>query len=140
MAVGRADRGAVEDVIVLAGRIQGSGSVVQVLLNNGRGDFDFVSTLELGNSGRALQVGNLELTDAVVILSSLFLGVAVIRCRDAADVDDNATIVLTDAIFLLNHLFQGGLPPAPPGVAEDGACGTDPPNTPSLGCVSYDAC
>jgi hypothetical protein len=49
---------------------------------------------------------------------------------DAADADDNDSLDLTDAIYILSFLFQGGKEPAAPGAA---ACGLDP--TPdALGC------
>jgi RNA polymerase sigma factor (sigma-70 family) len=63
-----------------------------------------------------------ELTDAVIILSGLFLG-GDLPCEDAADVDDDGALRLTDAVQLLVHLFLSGPPPAPPGLA---GCGRDP--------------
>lgn len=57
---------------------------------------------------------NLDLSDAVSILSALFLGTVTLDCEDAADADDDGTVIVTDAIYLLNHLFIGGPQPAPP--------------------------
>lgn len=55
-----------------------------------------------------------SLTDAVVILTHLFLGGEKPACADAADVDDDGAILITDPVFLLNYLFLGGdTPPAP---------------------------
>ena len=58
--------------------------------------------------------GELNLTDAVVILGFLFLGNAQPDCLDAADVDDSGTILITDGINLLQFLFLSGAPPRPP--------------------------
>ncbi|MBI4585350.1 MAG: hypothetical protein HY717_15150 [Planctomycetes bacterium] len=55
-----------------------------------------------------------DLSDAVGILSYLFLGSAPPGCLDAADVDDDGDIAITDAIYLLTHLFLGSAPPPPP--------------------------
>jgi hypothetical protein len=73
------------------------------------------------------QNGQLQLTDAVQILSYLFLGLPtkVPDCLDAADADDNGQIQLTDAIRILGFLFLGSASPAPPGPPPN-ACGADP--------------
>jgi hypothetical protein len=63
------------------------------------------------------------LTDAVAVLSVLFLGAPPLECADAGDVDDDGALGLTDAVVLLLHLFVSGPAPAPPGL---GACGEDP--------------
>jgi hypothetical protein len=84
--------------------------------------------------GDADRDGGLSITDAVRVLSALFLGEP-LGCWDSADLDDDGTGSVTDAIFLLDHLFLGGsAPPAP-----YPACGPDP--TPDqLGCQGYPAC
>jgi hypothetical protein len=58
--------------------------------------------------------GDLNLSDAVVILGFLFVGGAEPMCLDAADVDDNGEVNITDPIGLLTYLFLSGLPPAFP--------------------------
>jgi hypothetical protein len=62
-----------------------------------------------------------DISDAISILSYLFTGGAEISCQDAADVDDDGELFLTDAINLLSHLYLGGpSPPAPyPGEGMD---------------------
>ena len=56
----------------------------------------------------------LDLSDAIFILSYLFLGGPPPRCEDAADTNDKGTLDITDAVYLLNHLFLGNAaPPAP---------------------------
>jgi hypothetical protein len=71
--------------------------------------------------------GSLDLSDAVILLSYLFLGGADgYRCPVAMDVDDNEEIDLTDAINLLSYQFLGGAQPQPPFPG----CGLDP--TPGL--------
>jgi hypothetical protein len=58
--------------------------------------------------------GEVNLTDAVVVLNHLFKGVPVASCLDTLDSDDSGFIDLTDAIYLLRFLFQGELPPPAP--------------------------
>jgi hypothetical protein len=78
--------------------------------------------------------GAQDLSDGVCILLFLFAGGQAL-CADAADADDTGVIEITDAIFLLSHLFLGGgPPPAPyPGCGHDG---TDD----SLGCDVHAPC
>jgi hypothetical protein len=80
--------------------------------------------------------GALELTDAVGILSYLFLagGIAP-RCGDIADVTDDGKVDISDPIHLVVYLFQGGPVPSPP-VATPGLDLT-PDN---LGCSEPSAC
>src|SRR5262245_8694685 len=80
--------------------------------------------------GDADQNGGLELTDAVNIISSLFLGAGALPCLDSGDADDSGELDLTDPIQLLNFLFLGGEPPPPPYPL----CGDDP-TADSLGCA-----
>ena len=88
--------------------------------------------------------GSLELTDAIIILSYLFLGEDRPLCMEASDADNDAQINLSDGILILSYLFQGGLPPAPPGPPGiNTGCGldTDSPGSPGdLGCESYSGC
>jgi hypothetical protein len=74
--------------------------------------------------------GALNLTDAVRILSVLFLGAPTFTCADAADVDDDAVVNISDPVRLLNYLFLGG--PAPAAPFPEG--GRDP-SLDSLRCV-----
>jgi hypothetical protein len=48
-----------------------------------------------------------DVSDAVFTLGFLFLAGDEPRCLDAADVDDDGTILLTDAIAVLSELFLG---------------------------------
>lgn len=70
--------------------------------------------------GDASADGSLDLSDAVSILSYLFLGGGASDCLDSNDCDDDGKVLLTDAIYLLSHLFLGtSAPPEPfpaPGV------------------------
>ncbi len=52
------------------------------------------------------------LTDGIKILGFLFVGESLVSCADASDADDTGSVDLSDAIFLLVHLFLGG-PPLP---------------------------
>lgn len=67
--------------------------------------------------------GDANLTDAVVVLGALFLGLPAADCPDAVDVNDDGAVNLSDPVFLLMHLFVGGTPPPTPGTVE---CGVDP--------------
>ena len=70
----------------------------------------------------ANQDGLSDMSDAVEILAELFLGEGSGRgCPQSLDVDDNGAIELTDSVYLLTFLFNGGdAPPAP-----FGSCGVD---------------
>ncbi len=73
----------------------------------------------------------IDLTDAVVILRFLFLGVGgPLPCEDAADIDDDGRLNVTDGIALLGSLFLGTRPPSPP----HPGCGLDP-SSDQLDCV-----
>ena len=55
-----------------------------------------------------------NLTDAIFILSHLFMGGQGPSCLAAADSTGNRSLDLSDSVFLLNFLFNGGdAPPAP---------------------------
>jgi len=104
------------------------------------GDIDVGKKLHRGDTD---QNNLLQLTDAVQILSFLFLGTPtkVPDCLDAADADDNGLVQLTDAVRILAFLFLGGPPPAPPGPPPE-ACGVDSTEDPDgdLGCLTYINC
>jgi hypothetical protein len=110
-------------------------------------DFDYFDVLTEGGPiikdplfkrGDADGANGLSLTDAVLILSFLFLGETAPSCLDAADADDNGAVALTDAVRILGYLFLGGEPPAAPGHLE---CGTDVnEESPDLGCRSFNEC
>ena len=72
--------------------------------------------------GDADSSGNINLTDAVLLLNFLFVGGPEPACRAAADTDRNGRLAMTDAIQILNFLFLGNAEfPAP---FPD--CGQDP--------------
>jgi len=81
--------------------------------------------------GDANADGGLDLSDAIGILFFKFMG-DTISCVDAADVDDNGQVEVTDVIDLLGHLFLGGDPPAEP----FSACDIDP-TADELTCESF---
>ena len=57
----------------------------------------------------------LGLTDAVFLLTFLFLSGPRPPCADSADSDDSGELDLSDVIFVLNFLFLGGPEPPLPG-------------------------
>lgn len=63
-----------------------------------------------------------DLNDGVDILAFLFIGRSVPPCLDAADINDNGLIELSDYTYLVNFLFNDGPAPPPP----HPAAGTDP--------------
>jgi hypothetical protein len=79
--------------------------------------------------------GAFDLSDPVLVLLHLFLGMTPPACMKSADVDDSSRLDVTDAIQALNFLFLGGPPPAPP--YPD--CGDDPTRD-GLGCQAYAPC
>jgi hypothetical protein len=49
----------------------------------------------------------LDLSDAVGLLGSLFLGSDAVVCLQAADFNEDEAVNLSDAVSILNHLFRG---------------------------------
>jgi len=91
--------------------------------------------------GDADQNKLLQLTDAVQILSYLFLGLPtkLPDCFDAGDADDNGLLQLTDAVRILAYLFLGGPAPAPPFDIAAPVCGGDPTED-ELDCAAFAGC
>jgi hypothetical protein len=65
---------------------------------------------------------DLDVSDAIGILSTLFLGGHELSCMDAGDVNDDGELDISDPVALLCHLFLGGEGIAAP----SGALGVDP--------------
>ncbi len=63
--------------------------------------------------GDANRDGVHDISDALKILFHIFRA-SPLLCEDAADVDDNERINVTDAILALEFIFKGGPPPAAP--------------------------
>ena len=81
------------------------------------------------------QSGTIDITDAVNLINSLFLGSSILlACEDAADSDDSGFLDIADAVYTLSWLFTGGDNPPAPGPA---ACGPDPTDDGLADCV-YD--
>jgi hypothetical protein len=75
--------------------------------------------------------GDVDITDAIRILSYLFTGGAAPVCLDAADVNDRGQVDISGAIGILSYLFIGGAAPAVPFPKE----GPDPtPDELAEGC------
>ncbi len=81
------------------------------------------------NSGR-------EITDAINLFLFLFVGGVSLQCEEAADVDNDEQLTITDGILLLKWLFLGETPPADPGPNK---CGPDPDDN-HLGCDRFEGC
>lgn len=80
------------------------------------------------------QSSEIDISDPIGTLGSLFLGGPSPECLDSADANDDGTVNLSDALYSLRFLFNGGTaPPAP-----FPRCGVDP-TADQLGCASYGA-
>jgi hypothetical protein len=79
--------------------------------------------------------GTVDLSDAVAILTQLFLGGGDPACEETADADASGARDITDAVSVLGYLFLGGETPPAPGPLE---CGV--PVEWKLGCREYTAC
>ncbi len=64
--------------------------------------------------GDANRDGRVNERDAVSLLLHLFGGRAT-SCLDAADVDDDGRVRITDPVYLLTRIHRNGPPPPPPG-------------------------
>src|SRR5262245_17514076 len=64
--------------------------------------------------GDANRDGTVDISDAIFMLTYLFLGGAKPTCEDALDADDSGLLELTDAVYLLSHVFLGATAPPPP--------------------------
>lgn len=99
------------------------------------------------NRGDANVDGNIDMTDAITILSWYSLGMPpALPCNDAADVNSDNCVDPSDAAFLLNFLFQGGQQPRAPFTFSGPNCGCDPDygsgvlGIDFVGCTSYPVC
>jgi len=79
--------------------------------------------------------GRFDLSDAVMILSCLFLGAECSSCPDASDTNDDRAVDVSDASFLLTWRFLGGPPPLPPFPG----CDADPTDDALTDCIYADA-
>lgn len=79
--------------------------------------------------------GTIDIADALIGLSYLFLGATAIPCQDALDLDDDGQITMADPIYLLVFRHLGGPRPAPPYPR----CGEDP-GLDLLSCLSPEPC
>ena len=105
------DRDGVLDLVALGA----SGSAAMFLRGNPRPGSVF-------RRGDADADGQVQINDAVQVLSRLFLGGDALLCEDAADADDSGTLSLDDPIRLLSWLFLADDPPPAPGPTT---CGPD---------------
>jgi hypothetical protein len=75
--------------------------------------------------GDVLADGQLNVSDAALLLRHAFIGGLPFTCYEAGDVDNDGNFAPTDAVLILAYLFLRGPPPAPPG-PPPGPCGLDP--------------
>jgi hypothetical protein len=92
---------------------------LEVCTNNGcdteQNGFNYTGGAATFIRGNVNTDTSVNISDPVAILNDLFLGQrAPAVCRDALDSDDSGRLDITDAVYILNFLFQGGTPiPAP---------------------------
>ena len=79
--------------------------------------------------------GQENISDGVGILRFLFAGTVALSCEQSADVDDDESVRLNDAVFLLTFLFRHGEEPPPP----HAECADDPTDG-TVTCESYAPC
>ena len=114
---------------------------------NATGDFDVLQPTpgeSNGGGGPAPDVftrgdanddGNVDISDAIKLLTYLFTGGEAPGCLDSGDTNDDGDLNITDSIFLLNYLFTGNLElPMPVSL-----CGEDP-TADQLDCGAYNTC
>lgn len=64
--------------------------------------------------GDASGDGQVEMSDAIAIITLLFVGGIAPSCYDALDANDDGQVDVSDAVFDLLHLFTGSVSlPAP---------------------------
>jgi len=109
------DAGAIDNVLI-------QGAVIDTATSFRRGDANADGSLDLG--------------DPLAILFGAFMA-GPIPCRKAVDVDDDGNGPgITDAIFLLRHLFLDEEPPAAPFPT----CGIDAASPDALTCDAFPPC
>jgi hypothetical protein len=80
--------------------------------------------------------GNVDMSDAVFTLGSLFLGEEAPGCDNACDSNDDGAVDISDAINTLGALFLGAGAMPLPGMIS---CGVDPSDD-ELKCGFFKAC
>jgi hypothetical protein len=79
--------------------------------------------------------GAMDISDAIAILGTLFLGEALVPCKQAGDANDDGVLGISDGIYVLDFQFLGGEAIPPP----YGICGVDPTGHP-LPCEEFQGC
>jgi len=91
--------------------LAGSGTVVEPV---GLGGKVIVTSRPLFIRGDTDLSTQIDISDAVVLLDSLFGGTEGVRCEDAADANDDGGLDISDAVAVLQFLFVGANAPPPP--------------------------
>ena len=85
--------------------------------------------------GDANASGDVDIADAIFMLSHLFAHGPAPTCEDSGDANDDGELNIADAVKILAHLFASAGPLPEP----FGSCGIDPTND-ELGCTSFSPC
>ena len=106
------------DTLVTAEVPPGEG-MVEVKVSNSNGQesgvvsFSYLDPAPTFVRGDANGDGFLDISDGIAVINYLFIG-RELDCLDAADVDDDEALLITDGVYLLDFLFRAGsAPPAP---------------------------
>ena len=93
--------------------------LVEVKVSNSNGQesatvsFSYLDPAPTFMRGDANGDGFLDISDGIAVINYLFIG-RELDCLDAADVDDDEELLITDGVYLLDFLFRtGSAPPAP---------------------------
>ncbi|HVR76282.1 MAG TPA: DM13 domain-containing protein [Planctomycetota bacterium] len=89
--------------------------------------------------GDADKSGTRNITDAVFVLTFLFLGGPAPFCQPLADTNGDQNLNLSDPIALLGHLFLGTPEPPPLTQEEVIACGGIDPEAAARGLMEYES-
>ncbi|MEM7261400.1 MAG: hypothetical protein AAF488_05370, partial [Planctomycetota bacterium] len=110
---------------------EGDGSIVEAAVDDFRVEYAFCDPVPEFLRGDCNQDLGVEVSDVVRLLDGAFgVGAADFDCSDACDTNDDGSIDISDAVFVLAALFIGG-DPIPEPATE---CGADPTDLDSLGC------
>ena len=104
---------------LLTAEVPAGAGRVEVKVSNSNGQesgtvsFSYIDPAPTFVRGDANGDGFLDISDGIAVINYLFIG-RELDCLDAADVDDDEALLITDGVYLLDFLFRtGSAPPAP---------------------------
>jgi hypothetical protein len=79
----------------------------------------------------------IDIADPVKLFNFLFLGHSAPPCRDAADSNDSGIVDMSDGVYELAYIYNGGPRPPEPYLP---LCNLDPTDQDGIGCARYLPC